>query len=188
MQAHYESAFELVSGSLKIGLTRENIPRFLEVLFPFHPHRMSKHNVQEFLETFGRHGVRSKEVTWPDIRKALGEMKPHEPAGAREAALVGTAFSPESRIVIVWHGLMQMAAVYLLVFVPVRIAFQPWTSMIDGTALSTDLVVDILVFLNVLVFCNTAYRSARGAWVTSRVKIFRRIKISIIVAAVPVDW
>jgi hypothetical protein len=152
-----------------------------------HPYRMSSHNVQEFLEVFGRNGIRSKEVTWSDIRKALRERKPQVVATG-DALLIENALNPESKFVAFWSGLMQFIAVYNFLLVPIRIAFQPWSSMVDPTSLAVDLFADVLVFSNVLVLGNIAYKNSRATWVTKRRKIFRKIKIGIIIAAIPLDW
>jgi hypothetical protein len=149
-------------------------------------YRISSYNVQEFLDTFGRNGVKSKEVTWSDIRKGLREQK--SIAGLGSTALIGTALNPESWIAACWRKILHFIAIYHFIAVPIRISFQPWDSMLDLCALATDLSADILTASNIFVQCNTAYKSSRSVWVTSRKKLFRKIDMGYIISAIPLDW
>ena len=52
----------------------------------------------------------------------------------------------------------------------VRIAFNPYSDMKDWASIliSTDLVVDVLVFLNLLLCFNVAYMNKKSRWVVDR--------------------
>ena len=186
LQARYESAFELVAGTLKNAIREEKISDFIQILFPTYPHRISSHNIKEFLELFGRNGSRSKEVVWADIRKALRERKAS--IVTYDTIFIETAFNPNSWIWRKWAALMRVLALYYFIMVPIRIAFVPWGSMLDVSALATDLFADILCLVNVLIVGNTAYLSSRSAWITKRRKIFRRMHLGYIVSSIPLDW
>ena len=151
-----------------------------------YPYRISSYNVQEFLDSFGRNGARSKELTWSDIRKALREQK--SLVVSVSTAMIGSALNPESWAAVCWGSAIHFVAVYHFIAVPIRISFLPWDSMLDVRALATDLIADILTACNIVVRGNTAYKSSRSTWVTSRRKLFRKIEIGYIVAAIPLDW
>lgn len=74
------------------------------------------------------------------------------------------------------------------IMVPVRISFLPFGSFTSDGAIYTDLTADVLLVIHVIVSINTAYKNAVGAWVTSRSKIFRKMDILALFAAVPWDW
>lgn len=186
LQERYESAYELVAGSLKNAIQEEKISEFIQILFPSYPHRISSHNIKEFFEIFGRNGSRSKELLWADIRKTLREKK--SLTVTYDTVLIESALNPNSWLVQKWNQLMSILAVYYFVLVPIRISFLPWNSMITTGALATDLLADILCALNIVVLGNTAYLSSRSAWITNRNKIFRRMNIGYIVSSVPLDW
>ncbi len=186
LQARYESAFELLAGSLKTPIPMGRIAEFLQLLFPMYPYRISSYNVQEFLDSFGRNGAKSKELTWSDIRKALREQK--SSVVSVSTTMIGSALNPESWIVICWANTVQFVALYHFIAVPIRISFLPWDSMLDVRALATDLIADILTVCNIVIRGNTAYKSSRSSWVTSRRKIFRKIDIGYIIAGIPLDW
>jgi len=186
MQARYESAFELLAGSLKTPIPVGRIAEFLQLLFPMYPYRVSSYNVQEFLDSFGRNGARSKELTWSDIRKALREQKSLVVSVSN--TMIGSALNPESWVAVCWGSAVHFVAVYHFIAVPIRISFLPWDSMLDVRALATDLIADILTACNIVVRGNTAYKSSRSTWVTSRRKLFRKIDIGYIIAAIPLDW
>ncbi len=84
--------------------------------------------------------------------------------------------------------MVKFVAVYYFIVVPVRIAFDPWRNMLDIHALSTDLVVDGLSFLNLAITVNTCYTNSRAAVVTDRIKMLRRVDYNYFVSVFPVDW
>jgi hypothetical protein len=186
LQARYESAFELLAGSLKTPIPVGRIAEFLQLLFPMYPYRISSHNVKEFLDCFGRNGARSKELTWSDIRKALREQKSF--LVSVSTTMIGSTLNPESWVAVCWGRILNFVAVYHFIAVPIRISFLPWDSMLDVRALATDLIADILTAWNIVVRGNTAYKSSRATWVTSRRKLFRKIEIGFIIAGIPLDW
>jgi hypothetical protein len=185
-QARYETAFELVAGNLKNTIHTDKISEFIKILFPSYPHRISTHNIREFFEVFGRNGSRSKELSWADVRKALREQKASNLT--YDSLFLDSALNPNGWIYRTWSRLMDALALYYFILVPVRIAFVPWNSMLDVSALATELFADLLNVVNLLVLCNTAYLSSRSSWITKRQKILRRIRIGYIFAAIPLDW
>jgi hypothetical protein len=176
----------MVAGDLKVPINADKVPEFLQILFPSFPYRFSSYNVKELFELFGRNGAKSKELFWSDIRKGLREQKAAALQG--ESIFIGSALNPKSWFARWWTNVMKFIAIYHFLIVPVRITFLPWSSMLDVRALSTDLIVDTLTVLNVLVLTNTAYMSSRATWVTKRVKLLRRIDVGYILAAIPLDW
>jgi CRP-like cAMP-binding protein len=185
----YESAFVALTGDIGVPITASGVPSFLEHLFPDFPYRISVHNRDEFLATFGREGVKSKQVSFADIRKVLKEHAAAGPGGdVANEVLVRGAFNPMSRLYQRWMWLVQVLAVYHYVVVPVRIGFLPWKSMLDWHALCTDVPAETLTIVHLLVVCNTAYQNGKSHFVTSRSKILRRASLNYFFAAIPLDW
>ncbi len=185
-QERYEAAFEFAAGSLKNPIPAEQIAEYIKVLFPLYRYRISSYNVSEFLEIFGKNGTRSKELVWADIRKVLREQKSQVPVD--DSIFLGTVLNPTSWLVSNWMRLLKAVALYHFIMVPVRISFVPWERMVDSEALGTDLIADIITVLNIPILGNTAYMGSKATWITDTSKIFRRINIGYIIAAVPVDW
>eukprot|EP00961_Rhodomonas_salina_P062175 834610-Rhodomonas_salina.2 len=66
---------------------------------------------------------------------------------------------------------VKLVAFYYFLAVPLRAAFVPWATMLDAMALCTDLIFDVLAFVNVLILANSAYKNARSRWVVRRSKV-----------------
>ena len=183
----YESAFISVTGEVGVPIATPAIPSFLEHLFPDFPYRISSHNRDEFLSVFGRDGLKSKQISFADIRKVLKE---HSATGGTVGSqpLVHGAFNPVSRGYVRWLRVVGILAVYHYIMVPVRIGFLPWRSMLDWRALCTDLPADVLTAVHLIVVCNTAYQNGKSHFVTSRAKILRRASLNFFFAAIPFDW
>ena len=177
-----------MSGDLKKPIALKNIPLFLENLFPSFPYRISTYNVKEVLDVFGRNGTRSQHIFWPDFRKILRERKSGLGEYHKDSLFIKTALNPDAWVVKIWHSFMEIVGVYYFIFIPLRIAFDPWQTMVNIYALSTDLVVDGLTGLNLVVAMNTCYTNSRAAIITNRIKILRRIDYNIAMAAIPLDW
>jgi hypothetical protein len=176
----------MIAGDLKVPMPADKVQEFLQLMFPSFPYRFSSYNVKEVFEIFGRNGAKSKELFWADIRKVLREQK--AAILQEESIFINSALNPKSFIAKEWTRVMKFVAIYHFIVVPVRITFLPWNSMLDIHALSTDLIMDILTVLNVVVLTNTAYMSSRATWVTKRLKLLRRIDIGYIISAIPFDW
>jgi hypothetical protein len=176
----------MIAGDLKVPMPADKVQEFLQLMFPSFPYRFSSYNVKEVFEIFGRNGAKSKELFWADIRKVLREQKAAILQG--ESIFINSALNPKSVFAKEWKSVMNFVALYHFIVVPVRITFLPWNSMLDIHALSTDLIMDILTVLNVVVLTNTAYMSSRATWVTKRLKLLRRIDIGYIISAIPFDW
>ncbi len=175
-----------MAGNLKTTLDEDGVTELITVLFPLHPHRISSKNVNEFFELFGRNGIKSRECCWADIRKSLREQnKIHL---TTNTILIHSALNPNSWLISGWVALTKLVALYYFIAVPARIAFVPWITMLEVGALATDLVADILNATNIIMMGNTAYMNSRSAWVTKRLKIFRRIDIGYVLSALPLDW
>eukprot|EP00961_Rhodomonas_salina_P076135 1021914-Rhodomonas_salina.1 len=72
--------------------------------------------------------------------------------------------------------------------VPARIAFLPFDSSLAHGALASDLLVDVLVTLDLVIRLNTAHRTHKATWATNRFKILRKIPLPAILSGLPVDW
>jgi hypothetical protein len=178
----------IVMGDLKKPLPRETVPELLENLFPSYPHPISSYNVREALEVFGRSGSRSKALLWADIRKRLREHRKDYVGAMDKGLFIGTALSPESLAVRHWHTLLSLIGIYHFIVVPVRIAFIPWSSMLDTTALCSDLLADALTVMNIVILGSVAYKNSRAVWITDRYKILKKVHICYYAAAIPLDW
>ena len=185
-QERYEQAFLTIAGDLKKPISSKRIPEFLEMLFPSFSHRFSSYNVNETLEIFGRNGTKSRELYWADIRKGLREKKTLGNLG--ESMLIESSLNPSSWPVQYWLALIRFVAIYHFIAVPIRITFLPWPSMIDTRALATDLVADLLTFINIIVLSKTAQLNSRALWITKASRLMRRINLGYIIAAIPLDW
>jgi hypothetical protein len=185
-QSRYESAYIFVAGDLRKPIQREKIGEFLQELFPSFQYPISNYNVKETLDIFGRHGSKSREIFWSDIRKTVRE---HQGNGNTEKGLfIGMVINPRSSIFQKWIALLQLVAIYHFVVVPIRITFLPWSSMIDYRALCSDLVADFFTAVNVIVLANTAVLSSASTWITDRKTLLRNINVGFIVSAIPLDW
>ena len=187
-QERYESSFLLVSGDLKKPIAKKYINRFLENLFPSFPYRISSYNVKELLDVFGRNGMDSEHVFWSDFRKTIRERKLGSAKYQSDALFFKSVLNQEARVVKVFRKIMSLIGFYYFIMVPVRLAFNPWNSMLDIRALCSDLVVDSFVFLNLLVLINKSYKNKKEAIITERMKILRRINYNYVISAVPFDW
>ena len=181
----YEQSFVAVTGDLGEPLTASKINLFLERLFPDFSYHVSVYNCREFLQTFGREGVKSKQITFADIRKVLIECSKET---HHDGLFINGALNRNSEIYAYWLNVVSVVACLEFILVPVRLCFVPWTSMLDIRALALDVTLDFLVLIHVVVLANTAYRNTRGQWATTRLKMLRRINIFYLVAAIPSDW
>ena len=188
LQDRYESSFLLVSGDLKKPIPRKNIPVFLENLFPSFPFRISSYNVKEILDVFGRNGSESPHIFWSDFRKIIRDRKNGTAYYQSDAIFIKSALNPESWLMKAFKRFIGLVALYYFIAVPVRISFDPWHSMVQIHALSTDLVADICTALYLIVLLNTSYTNSRAAIVTDRFKILRRVNYNYVIAAIPFDW
>ena len=176
----------LVAGDLKKPISKTKIRDFLNELLPSYPHPISKYNIEEALHYFGRHGSKSKEIFWSDVRRTIRERQGQSKLG--EEFFVGNFLNPKSRFLLRWILWMKIVATYLFLVVPARIAFLPWSSMTDFPGLCPDLLADFFTVVNVLVLANTSFLSSTSQWVTNRTKILRNIDVGFILSAVPLDW
>ena len=176
----------LVSGDLRRPISKSKIRDFLNELLPSYPYSISKYNVEEALKLFGRHGSKSKEIFWSDIRKTIRERQGQ--SKVEEDVFIGKFLNPKSRIFILWINWMKVVATYLFLVVPARIAFLPWDSLIDFPGLCPDLLADFFTVMNVLILANTSFFSSTSKWATDRTKILRNIDVGFILSAVPLDW
>lgn len=177
-----------MSGDLKKPIPRKNIPLFLENLFPSFPYRISSYNVKEILDVFGRNGTESDHIFWSDFRKIIRERRSGIANFHSDAVFIKSTFYHESWLMRLIRKFMVVVAVYYFIAVPVRIAFDPWHSMVNINALCTDLVFDACTILNLVILLNTSYTNSKAALVTNRFKIFRRLNYNYIIAAIPFDW
>ena len=187
LQERYELAYTAVCGDLKKPMSVKQIPFFLENLFPSFPYRFSTYNISETLLYFGREGQKTKHLFWSDFRKGLREHQGDSKGFAR-FTFTNLTFNPECEFARVWQSVELFIALYHFLLVPIRICFEPWKSMLDVRALSSDLAIDGLTFINLLIHANTAYINSKATWVTDRYKILRRLHPSFSIPAIPFDW
>jgi hypothetical protein len=160
----------------------------LENLFPSFPYRISSYNVKEILDIFGRNGTESDHIFWSDFRKIIRERKSGTASFQNDSIFIKSALNPNSWLFKMFKNFMRLIALYYFLAVPVRIAFDPWHSMVNLNALCTDLVLDIFTSLNLVILLNTSYTNSRAAVVTNRFKILRRVDFNYVMAALPLDW
>jgi len=183
----YESSFLLVAGDLKKPIPLSKLRDFLDALFPSFPYPISNYNLEETLNIFGRHGAKSKEIFWVDVRKALRDKQGN--TSNEDSIFFGKVLNPKSPLMQKWTLFIKFVAIYHFLIVPIRIMFLPWNSMIDVRALYSDLVADVFAVLHVLVQANTSYlSSSTSTWVTDRSKLMRNVDSGFIIAAIPLDW
>ena len=135
---------------------------------------------------FGRHGAKSKEIFWVDVRKAIRDKQGN--ITNETSIFLGNVLNPKSLLIKKWKIFMKFVAMYHFLMVPVRIMFLPWSSMIDSRALCSDLVADVFGVMHLFIQANTSYLSSSSTWVTNRSKLLRNVKIGFIIAAIPLDW
>ena len=181
----YESSFVEVTGTIGNPLQASKVALFLEKLFPDFNYHISFYNCNEFLQTFGRDGLKTKQISFADIRKVLIERSKET---RHNGLFIDSALNRNSNFYTHWINLMCIVACLQFVCVPVRLCFVPWKSMLDTRALALDLTLDFLTAAHVVVLSNTAYQNSRGHWITNRFKMLRKIKVFYLLAAVPVDW
>ncbi len=187
LQDRYESSFLLVAGDLKKPIPLSKLRDFLDALFPSFPYPISNYNLEETLNIFGRHGAKSKEIFWVDVRKAIRDK--HGNSTNENSIFFGKVLNPKSSLMQKWTLFMKLVATYHFLIVPIRIMFLPWNSMIDFRALCSDLIADVFAALHVLVQANTSYLSpSTSTWVTDRQKLLRNVDSGCIIAAIPLDW
>jgi hypothetical protein len=175
-----------VAGDLKQPIPLSKLRDFLDALFPSFPYPISNYNLEETLNVFGRHGAKSKEIFWVDVKKAIREKQ--GTAMNEDSIFFGNVLNPKSQLLQKWTQFMKCVAVYHFLIVPIRIMFLPWNSMIDFRALCSDLIADTFVVLHVVVQANTSYLSSTSTWVTNRSKLLRNVDAGFIIAAIPLDW
>jgi len=103
--------------------------------------------------------------------------------------MIDSALSPQSLFHRAWTMLIRMVCLYHWIAMPIRLAFLPFPTFTDRTALIMDVPTDILVGLHVIVSLNTAYRAeGRSSWNTTRFRIFQESDFLLHFGAIPLDW
>jgi len=103
--------------------------------------------------------------------------------------MIDSSLSPQSPAHRVWTMLIRMVCLYHWIAMPMRLAFLPYPTFTDRTALIMDLPTDILIVLHVIVSLNTAYRAeGRSSWETTRFRIFQESDFLLFLGAIPLDW
>ena len=176
----------LVAGDLKKPIPLSKLKDFLHALFPSFPYPISSYNLEETLNLFGRHGAKSKEIFWVDVRKTIRDKQGN--FSSESSIFFGKVLNPKSQLMKKWKYFMKFVAMYHFLIVPIRVMFLPWNSMIDSRALFSDLVADVFVVMHLLIQANTSYLSTSSTWVTVRSKLLRNVNIGFIIAAIPLDW
>ena len=186
LQDRYESSFLLVTGDLRKPIPANRIQDFLEILFPSFSDPISSYNIDETLHLFGRHGSKSREIFWSDIRMVIHEKNGQRRSG--ELLFIGSVLNPKNRWIQKWWKFMDIVAVYHFLAVPIRISFLPWSNMTEVWPLCTDLIADILIFVHIVIVANTACLSVSSTWITDKYELFRRVEIGFIISSIPMDW
>jgi len=103
--------------------------------------------------------------------------------------IIDSALSPQSSPHRLWTLLIRTVCLYHWLAVPIRVAFLPYPTFTDRTALIMDVPTDILLVLHVIVSLNTAYRAeGRSRWETTRFRIFQESDFLLHFGALPLDW
>jgi len=175
-----------VTGSLSEPLTAYNINQFLTFVLTDHDHAITTFNCKEFCDIFKKKLDAQVRINFSDLAIVLRDVHVELDASF---LMIGSALSPQSSVHHVWTMLIRAVCLYHWLLVPIRVAFLPYPTFTDKTALSTDLPTDILVALHVIVSLNTAYRAqGRSSWVTTRFQIFRESDFLLHLGALPLDW
>jgi len=191
----YEPSFLAITGDLKNALDRRRVKEFLSLLLIDFDKELTDLHVDEFMNVFSPDGPKGEAVSWTDIERELRERhdKGLDPTRLFMRGF-GSTFNPNSHTIRVWRTWNQICAIYLFLFVPVRIGFSPYPAMTDWsyTTICIDLLVDSCTVVNMLITLNTSYMNKKSRWVMDFTKIARHylstdFLVDILVAA-PFDW
>ena len=110
------------------------------------------------LQLFSPDGVKGISVSYPDIERTLREKRASS-IGKEKFFMAGfgSAFNPYSTQMRIWRTIQQICAIAYFLYVPAQVAFLPYDKLTNSSFLSSELVLDGLVFANVLVSFNIAY-------------------------------
>uniref|UniRef100_A0A7S0HH37 Cyclic nucleotide-binding domain-containing protein n=1 Tax=Hanusia phi TaxID=3032 RepID=A0A7S0HH37_9CRYP len=193
LNSAYEPTFCSIVGDAAKHLKREQVPSFLQLLLLDLQDHIADYHVDEFMELFSPDGLKGTSVSFPDIERTLREKRASK-IGKEKFFMghFGSAFNPYSNPMRVWRTIQQLCAIAYFLYVPAQIAFLPYDKLTNPSFLSTELVLDGLVFTNVLVSFNIAYMNKQSRWVSERRKIVRHYLghdfwLDITCAA-PFDW
>jgi len=191
----YKTTYTAIAGDVKNNLKRFQVREFLALLLIDFDHDLTELHVTEFFDVFSIDGSKGESVTWIDIERRLRErlnkgLDPHR-------LFLGdfsSSLNPSSPVIRFWRSIQQVAALFSFMHVPVRIAFQPYPSMIswDYPMVAMDLGVDCILALNLIVKFHISYMNTKSRWVTDRGKIARHYLskefLVDFLCAAPVDW
>eukprot|EP00961_Rhodomonas_salina_P043883 589379-Rhodomonas_salina.3 len=164
----------------------EKIPTMLGRVFLDFGHEITMKHAQDFLAELGKDRTCAV-LHWHEVYKVLRDHRmgtnkiPHGP-------FIGSAFNPLWPMLHKWRAFVYLCAIYYLIMVPARIAFLPFDTPVAQGALASDLLVDVIVTLDLLIRLNTAHRTHKATWSTNRLKILRKVPIPAIIAGLPIDW
>jgi len=103
--------------------------------------------------------------------------------------MIDSVLSPQSLPHRLWTLLIRTVCLYHWLAVPIRVAFRPYHTFTDRTALIMDVPTDVLIVLHVIVSLNTAYQAeGRSRWETTRFRIFQESDFLLHFGAIPLDW
>jgi len=127
-------------------------------------------------------------INFSDLSKMMRERENIVVVNA-SFLMIDSALSPESLPHRAWTMLIRMVCLYHWIAMPIRLAFLPYPTFTDPTALITDLPADMCLVLHVIVSLNTAYRAeGRTSWSTTRFRIFQESDFLLHLGAIPLDW
>lgn len=181
----YKDAWLDVVRDTENPLPRDKVPLLLGRVFLDFP-SITKRHAQAFLVGLGK-DKDTKVLYWHEVHKVLCDKR----MGINQVyhgPMIGTALNPTWSLLQRWRAVLRLCAVYYLVMVPARIALLPWDNFMDPGALCSDLVVDVLVTVDLIIRLNTAHRSSKATWTTRRWKILRKVPVAAIIAGLPIDW
>ena len=187
----FEQSYRSVVGNLSDPLLRSDVKRFLQLLLISEPYQVQSKDVDDFISLCAPSGESASFITFEDLRSLY--TRGGKDVMLQSSFLIGRkALNPLSRAFEVWHSLVQASALFLLVEVPFRIAFEPFDAIDDPALLYSGLVVDILLTLNTAINFVTAYQNKQSRWVSDRTKIAKHNLAHGFVAdfccILPLDW
>jgi hypothetical protein len=161
--AVHEREFVKASGSLSVPLTGLNIKQYLTYLLVEHSHAINLYSCREFCGFFKRTLDDETSIRYRDIVTLIKERN----SGVNHAQLFVSPqhllLNPYHFLVVAWTKFMRLVALYHILNVPVRIAFQSEANtMTSLQPLATDLPADTLILLHLLLSVNVSYKNTKN--------------------------
>ena len=185
-----EQSYRSVVGDLEAPLMRADVKKFLQLVLIGEQIRLDQGDVDFFIELCSTAGESASYIAFEDIRSLF--MRGGKNMMMRSSLFVGTALNPLSRTFCLWHTLVEASAIYLILEVPFRIAFEPFDSIHDSSLQYSGFAIDGILVLNFVVNFFTAYQNKESIWVSNHAKMTKHNLshgfVSDAAAIIPIDW